>query len=68
MALRDALAAAGIIIALITAAVSYGQMRSELADARTEIALLREDMAAINQHFITWAGAHTESAPPRRTR
>ena len=50
---------------LLAAGMSYGQMTSELADARAEIALLRQDMQAINQHFISWASGHND--PARRT-
>ena len=60
MTARDWIAATGIILALVGAGVSYGHAASELADARQEIALLREDMRAINQHFILWAAAHTD--------
>ena len=60
MTTRDWIAASGIILALVGAGISYGRVASELADASEEIRLLREDMRAINQHFIAWVSAHGE--------
>ena len=60
MTVRDWIAATGIIVALIGAGISYGRVASQLADARDEIRLLREDMRAINQHFISWASIHRD--------
>ncbi len=48
---KEWIAASGIILALMGAGISFGQMRSELADARREIASLREDMRGL-QYFI----------------
>ena len=61
MTTKDWVAASGIIAALIGAGISYGRAASELEDARREIALLREDVRAINQHFILWASRHTDA-------
>ena len=60
MTLRDWIAAGGIILALIGAGISYGRVETALEDAQAEIKLLREDMRAINQHFILWASAHNQ--------
>ena len=60
MAPKEWIAASGIILALMGAGISFGRMTSELADARREIAILREDLRAINQHFILWAGSHQD--------
>ena len=60
MTVRDWIAAGGIIVALVGAGVSYGRVASALEDSQSEIRLLREDMRAINQHFIQWATAHTD--------
>ena len=60
MTMRDWIAAGGIIVALVGAGISYGRVASALEDAQAEIRLLREDMRAINQHFIVWASAHQE--------
>ena len=48
---KEWIAASGIILALIGAGISFGQMRSELADARREIEGLRADMRGL-QYFI----------------
>lgn len=61
MTVRDWIAAGGIILALVGAGVSYGRMTSELADARREIAILREDLRAINQHLILWVAEHRDA-------
>lgn len=60
MTFRDWIAAGGIIVALVGAGISYGHAASELATARREIELLRQDMRAINQHFILWVADHKE--------
>lgn len=60
MTIREWVSIGGLILALLSAAVSYGSMRSELADARKEIELIRSDLRAINQHFILWAADHRD--------
>lgn len=58
MTAREWIAVVGIVFSIIAAAVGYGQMSGQIDDARDEIRLLREDMRAINQHFIVWAARH----------
>lgn len=60
MTLRDWISTFGILTAIVLAGISYGIQSAELRDAREEITLLREDMRAINTHFILWAQSHRE--------
>jgi len=60
MNIKEWIAAGGIIFSIVAAGISYGRMASGLEDAQTEIRLLREDMRAINSHFISWAASHQE--------
>lgn len=60
MTWREAVAAGGVVVALMGAGISYGRVQAALEDAQGEIRLLRADMAAINGHLIEWIAAHRD--------
>lgn len=60
MSPKEWIAAGGLMLALLGAAINFGRMAGELDDAREEIRLLRAEIDAINRHFITWATTHQE--------
>ena len=67
---KESIAMLALLISLVGAVFTFGTRIGRLTaqvEAQTQqIALLGTDLRAINQHFITWAGAHTEPVPGRR--
>lgn len=55
MTFKEVVAASGIIFTLIASGVSWGNAMARLERAEEEIELLRQDLRAINTHFILYA-------------
>ena len=64
---KELLAIIGLTLSLIAAVFGFGVRigtLTERVEAQTkQLELLGTDLRAINQHFITWAGAHREPVP-----
>ena len=66
---KELMAIFGLALNLIAAVFGFGVRigtLTERVEAQTkQIELLGTDLRAINQHFITWAGAHRETESGR---
>lgn len=65
MGVREWIAAAALVITLLGVAVSYGRMAGEFETAQREIALLREDVRAINAHLVEYTLLHRDHGEAR---